>query len=68
MGICVGKKLGIYTHKGRKSISSHDDDDRNTAAEISAIETSSVRGSDADLLQAWMVGTFSEAMTIESCA
>ena len=28
MGICVGKKLGIYTHKGRKNISSHDDDDR----------------------------------------
>ena len=38
-----------------------------TAAEISAIETSSVKGSDADLLQAWMVGKVTEAMTIESC-
>ena len=28
MGTCVGKKLGIYTLKGRKNISSHDDDDR----------------------------------------
>lgn len=40
----------------------------NTAAEISAIETSSVEGSDADLLQAWMVGKVTEAATIESCA
>ena len=67
MGICVGKKLGIYTHKGRKNISSHDDDGRNTAAEISAIERSSVKGSDADLLQAWMLGKVTEATTIESC-
>ena len=28
MGICVGKKLGIYTHKGTENLSSHDDDDR----------------------------------------
>ena len=28
MGICVGRKLSIYTHKDRKNISSHDDDDR----------------------------------------
>ena len=38
-----------------------------TAAEISAIESSSVKGGDADLLRAWMVGKVREAMTIESC-